>query len=206
MTETNLVNFPLTNLTGIDSLLWDWNGTLLDDVTVNLSVINDMLSRRSLRQLSLTTYKEEFCFPVQSFHRKIGFDFEKESIEEISAEYHATYKLYENGINLNADTPFVLDSLNNKGINQFILSASMKNDLMKMLDDFHLTNRFKGIYAADDICATGKIEIGKQLIRNHSLNSDRMLIVGDTLHDAEVAKSLGINYILYIIFRRSQQL
>ena len=68
---------------------------------------------------------------------------------------------------------------------------------MRMLDRFHLTDKFNGIYGSDNICATGKIGIGQRLIKENFLNPEKALIIGDTLHDAEVAKALGINCILY---------
>lgn len=197
MTKINLTHSPLPDLPDIDTLIWDWNGTLLDDVEVNFKVINKMLSKRGLEPLSLSSYKELFCFPVTSFHRQIGFDFEKESIEDISAEYHAIYRMYESGLKLNADTSFVIDSLREKGTSQYVLSAAMKTDLVKMLCSFDIADKFDGVYGVSDFCATGKVGIGKQLMQDRSLNPQRTLRIGDTLHDAEVAESLGVNYVLY---------
>ncbi|MDR2913768.1 MAG: HAD hydrolase-like protein [Tannerella sp.] len=184
-------------LNTIDTLVWDWNGTLLDDVEMNLKVVNRMLSKRKLKQLSLYTYRDLFCFPVQSFHRKVGFDFEKESIEEISSEYHAIYKEYKNEKKLNIDALFILDTIGRMGIKQYILSAAKKNDLLEETGHFEIINKFEGIYGADDICAVGKIQIGELLVRENQLIPEKTLIIGDTLHDAEVAKALGMNHILY---------
>ena len=184
-------------LSETETLIWDWNGTLLDDVEVNVKVINEMLSKRNLPLLDINTYKEIFCFPVKQFHIRIGIDFDKESIEEISAEYMERYKNYEKDIKLHADVPFILDAINAKGISQYILSAAGTNDLLRMLDRFHLTDKFKGIYGSDNICATGKIGIGQRLIKENSLYPEKALIIGDTLHDAEVAKALEIKCILY---------
>ena len=46
------------------TVIWDWNGTLLDDAPVCVAAINDMLRERSLPQLSAERYQEIFCFPV----------------------------------------------------------------------------------------------------------------------------------------------
>lgn len=184
-------------LSETETLIWDWNGTLLDDVEVNVKVINEMLSKRNLPLLDINTYKEIFCFPVKQFHIRIGIDFEKESIEEISAEYMERYKNYEKDIKLHADVPFILDAINAKGISQYILSAAGTDDLLRMLNRFYLTDKFKGIYGSDNICATGKIGIGQRLIKENSLYPEKALIIGDTLHDAEVAKALEIKCILY---------
>ena len=96
-----------------------------------------------------------------------------------------TYKSYENDLRLNPDADAVLDSLSRKGIRQYILSAAMQDDLVKMLDHFN-TDRFDGI------SGTGKTGAGKQLMQDYSLNPQRTLLIGDTLHDAEIG-----NYILY---------
>mgnify|MGYP002113554030 CR=1 FL=1 len=185
------------SLSEMNTLIWDWNGTLLDDVNANVEVINKMLLKRSLPLLELNRYKDIFCFPVKQFHIRIGIDFNKESIEEVSAEYMELYKSYESSLELNADVPFILDWINSKSINQYILSAAGKDDLLRMLGHFQLTGKFKGIYGSGDICATGKVEIGRKLMEDNALNPDKTLIIGDTLHDAEVAKALGVNCILY---------
>ena len=181
----------------IESIIWDWNGTLLDDVEVNVRTVNEMLVKRGLSQVDIATYKELFCFPVKTFQSLVGFDFEKETFEEIAIEYQATYKLYADEIRLNEDALFVIDLLYQKGAKQYILSAAMQDDLVKMLEGFNIANKFNGIYGVSDIHAAGKIERGKQLMNENLLNPERSLIIGDTLHDAEVAKALGINYLLY---------
>lgn len=193
-TPSKLHSFDLCD---IDTIIWDWNGTLLDDVDVNVKIINRLLSKRNLSELDLAAYKEIFCFPVKHFYHQIGVDLEKESIEEISVEYHTLYKSYEKDIRLNTDTVFILDAIREKGIDQYILSASGKDDLLRLVDHFGLTGKFEKIYGADNICATGKIGIGQILIQENQINPNRTLLIGDTLHDAEVAIALGVHNLLY---------
>jgi len=180
-----------------DTVLWDWNGTLLNDVHANINTINRMLDKRGLNPLNLATYKESFCFPVSRFYRQIGFDLEKETIEQISVEYHVHYKSFESDITIHPDAASILNTFSQKGIQQYILSACIKEDLLRMIDRFGLTSYFQAIYGADDICAHGKIGLGEYLIRHHSLDPSRTLMIGDTLHDAEVARALGVNLLLY---------
>lgn len=189
-------NSPL-NFDDIETVLWDWNGTLLDDLDINVEIINRMLSKRGLKPLDLVSYKNAFCFPIRLFYDRIGIHLENESLEEAAEEYITYYRSCESKINLNTDASFVLNALHQKGINQYILSACGKEDLMRMINRFKLADKFQKIYGADDVCAHGKIGTGKLLIQNHSINSGRTLMIGDTLHDAEVAKAIGINYVLY---------
>ena len=195
--EIKQMKYPFIEQGKIQTVIWDWNGTLLDDVEVNRKIINAMLLRRELKPLDEAAYKDSFCFPVQLFQRRVGFNFEEESVEEISAEYHRSYKIYEKEIRLNVDALSVLNALHARKINQYILSAAAKDDLIKMLNAFDLQDKFVGIYGATDICASGKIAIGKCLMQTHLPNPDTTLLVGDTVHDAEVAESLGIACVLY---------
>ena len=192
MIDTNYINSL-----EIENFIWDWNGTLLDDVEVNVRTVNDMLLKRGLSQLDIATYKEQFCFPVKTFQSLVGFDFELEPFEEVAIEYHSTYKQYENEIKLNEDALFVIDMLYVQGANQYILSAAMQEVLITMLEDFNIADKFNGIYGVSDIHAAGKIERGNQLMKENALDPKKTLIIGDTLHDAEVAEALGINYLLY---------
>ncbi len=191
------MKYPLSGQGKFQTVIWDWNGTLLDDVEVNRKIINTMLLRRGLKPLGEAVYKDSFCFPVQSFQCRIGFNFEEESVEEISEEYHMFYKIYEKEIRLNADATSILNVLHARKIDQYILSAAAKDDLIKMLNAFDLQDKFVEIYGATDICASGKTVIGKCLMQTHLLNPDTTLLVGDTVHDAEVAEALGIACILY---------
>ncbi len=197
MYSSNPVNNLPLKFNEIETVLWDWNGTLLNDVDVNMKIINRMLSKRGLKVLDLASYKNLFCFPIKLFYERIGIDLEKESFEKTAEEYMTNYRSYEDEIGLNAEVPFVLNAIHQKGINQYILSTCAKEDLMRMINHFDLADKFQKIYGADDIHANGKIGTGKLLIQNHSLNPERTLLIGDTLHDAEVAKAIGTNYILY---------
>jgi len=42
------------------NVVWDWNGTLLNDVKVGVNTLNDMLGRRGLPLLSVEDYKEKY--------------------------------------------------------------------------------------------------------------------------------------------------
>ena len=93
------------------NIVWDWNGTLLDDVAVGVDTLNEMLGRRALRLLSVEEYKDRFGFPVVEFYQKIGFDMEKEPLHELSLDFVSTYNKYATSLELNSDVPEVLDNI-----------------------------------------------------------------------------------------------
>ena len=67
-----------------EHIIWDWNGTLLDDVDYCRSIINTILIKNNLPQLSFDRYREVFTFPVQDYYKEAGFDFNKVSFEIIN--------------------------------------------------------------------------------------------------------------------------
>ena len=61
-------------------ILWDWNGTLLDDVELCVDALNRLLvSFGYPQQYSLAEYREIFGFPIEDYYVRAGFDFSKDS-------------------------------------------------------------------------------------------------------------------------------
>ena len=57
------------------NIIWDWNGTLLNDTELSIKCINTLLKRRSLPLLSAEQYREVFGFPIREYYQRIGLDF-----------------------------------------------------------------------------------------------------------------------------------
>jgi len=73
-------------------LIWDWNGTLLDDAWLCRDIMNGQLRKRGLPTLSAERYEAIFDFPVEGYYRKVGFDWKKESFEEAGTEFIVEYE------------------------------------------------------------------------------------------------------------------
>ena len=52
-------------------IIFDWNGTLIDDGNIFVDVLNVLLSRRKLDKINLQIYRDLFCFPIIDFYKKI---------------------------------------------------------------------------------------------------------------------------------------
>jgi len=63
-------------------IIWDWNGTLLNDVEWCIKVMNQLLVQRSLPPISdVSAYYEVFCFPIIKYYKNLKFDFEKNPLK-----------------------------------------------------------------------------------------------------------------------------
>jgi phosphoglycolate phosphatase len=90
----------------------------------------------------------------------------------------------------------VLNSFREKGLRQFVLSAMEHEMLEKTLELKGISQFFEGVAGLKDHYAVSKIDQGKQLIRDFKINVEKAWLIGDTIHDFEVATELGVRCIL----------
>jgi phosphoglycolate phosphatase len=180
----------------IDTIIWDWNGTLLNDIDICIESINSLLSNRGLPLLSREIYLETFGFPVVDYYKKIGFDFQKEPFEIPARQYIEIYTSKIKDCRLHDSTIQVLTFFKNRDYRQLILSASEHGILEDSINHFNINHFFEAFSGLDNHFATSKAELGLQLIHNRSIEPVRACFVGDTTHDFEVATALGCQCIL----------
>lgn len=179
------------------NIVWDWNGTLLNDVEAGVNTLNDMLERRGLSALTRQEYKDRFGFPVIDFYHQVGFDMERESFHDLSVDFVKTYDVYAGNIGLNTYVPEVLTNIRQSGMKQYILSALREDLLQQMLRDFEIDSLFDQACGSDNIYAAGKAERGQRMLKAYDICPEETLMVGDTIHDAEVAGAMGFDCILF---------
>jgi len=179
-----------------DSIIWDWNGTLLNDVDVVVGVINQLLGDRNLALLTVERYLAVFTFPVRQYYEQIGFDFTIEPYEIPAMQFITLYNKAVETCDLHVEVIPILSRLQSAGYRQFILSAMEQEQLEKTVDENGINDFFEDLFGLTDHFAASKIANGLSLIRKHGLNPERTLLVGDTIHDFEVAQAIGCNCVL----------
>lgn len=178
------------------AIIWDWNGTLLDDVDECIRCINRLLQQRNLPLLTKKVYRSIFTFPVKEYYRAAGFDFEKEDFEMPALEFIRCYHQLLKNSNLFPDVVQMLEYFKDKGIKQCILSAMEHNSLVDSLKEKNIFGYFDIVAGIDDHYAHSKTEVGMKLIRQLPFEKEKILMIGDSLHDLEVADELGIECLL----------
>ena len=180
-----------------DTIIWDWNGTLLDDLDLSIKAVNVLLKERDLPILTKERYKEIFGFPVINYYEKAGFDFSKEPFEIPARQYVKLYASGESDLKLFPDVVDTLSFFKYNNYRQIVLSAMKEDNLRKMISNAGISHFFDGIFGIKDNYAREKVSIGKQVVENLNLNPEKCLMIGDTLHDAEVAEQCGFDCILF---------
>jgi phosphoglycolate phosphatase len=177
-------------------IIWDWNGTLLNDVDLSVDIINRILIRRQLNSLSLEEYKKIFTFPIRNYYEKAGLDLSTHSFEDLGIEWMDEYENRRIECSLFEGVENVLSYISGNGIQQSILSAYPHKTLKEIIGFFKLNSFFTHLSGLDNIYASSKIELGKKMIEKIGENSVKILLIGDTIHDYEVAKEIGADCLL----------
>jgi len=179
-------------------IIWDWNGTLFNDVELCANVMNLLLTQESLPNISIQRYKEIFTFPVIEYYKIAGHTFERNSFEVLGKQFMDEYEIRKNNCGLFAGVKELLVELESRNIKQHLLSAYEQNSLNSILKYFAISNYFQNIVGLDNIYAGGKSHLARQLALKIRSNGTvgNILLIGDTIHDYEVAKEINSDCIL----------
>ena len=177
-------------------VIWDWNGTLFDDGELVQDAVNQQLIRLGLPTLDPETYSKIFSHPVQAFYERVGVNFEKVSFDSISSGFHADYGQRRWGCRVRAEALVILKYFSDRGISQSILSAYEQKLLEEIVTEKGIRNFFEAVVGLEDLFGKSKLERGQSYIKSRGLEKCRLLLIGDTDHDAEVAEALGADCIL----------
>ena len=177
-------------------MVWDWNGTLMDDGWLSLEITNGMMARRGLATITPERYQEVFGFPLCDYVRRLGFDLKKETFEQISDEFIGEYERRRRECRLQPGAAEVLEAIGAAGLHQSLLSAYEQQSLEEMVVYFQLNEVFAEVVGLDDHYAGGKIGRGQRWMEKHAAAGSKVVLVGDTLHDWETARAMGVDCVL----------
>ncbi|HHU90551.1 MAG TPA: HAD family hydrolase [Clostridiaceae bacterium] len=173
-------------------IVWDWNGTLLNDAEASCNAANELFKKRNLGSVSIDMYKDKIVYPVINVYIEAGFDFSNESYQDVCDEYIANYLNNSHIISLHKDALAVLKQFKNKGLKQHIVSASDREILTQQIQDHGLRSYFVNILGQDNNRGDSKTLLAEKLVSLVKCEPSEMLFIGDTIHDFEVAKETGM--------------
>ena len=181
-------------------ILWDWNGTLLDDTQAALDTLNIMLARRGGRPIAMDFYRDHFAFPVKPFYKSIGVCLENEDWDALAREYHDIYARQPK--RLNAEAIAALERAKAAGARQAIISALRQDLLDAATAALGVATYMDLVYGVDNLDGASKLDRARELLKAIALPGGSagepvdVCLIGDALHDKEVADALGIRCVL----------
>lgn len=171
-------------------IIWDFNGTILDDIQIGIDSINCLLRKRGISPIESTEhYRSLFGFPIIDYYKRLGFDFDSESYDDVAVEWVEQYNSRRRKATVHGDVKRLLDKFKEENIKQLIISATERNMLSEQIDELGLSKYFDEILGIDDIKATSKTHVAVEWREEHP---DAIpLFIGDTDHDMDTARAMG---------------
>lgn len=178
-------------------IIWDWNGTLFDDVGIGIDAMNEMLKMKGVdNYLGVDKYREIFGFPVSEYYKRVGFDFDVHPFDELAQLYISIYSPLQKKAALFPDVKKVLEWFRSMGADQVVISACEKNRLYEQINQFDIMEYFSDVIGTDDNFAVSKFRLAERWFKENSVKPDNAVFIGDTVHDFEVARFVGCRCIL----------
>ena len=177
-------------------LVWDWNGTLLDDLTLVVECTNQAFASVGGRPVGADEHRRRFRRPVSEFYAEIlGRAVTEEEFGDLDRIFHDTYRLGLTGMRLAADA---MDALRSWEGTQSLLSMWFHAELVPAVGTYGLA----GVFSRVDGLRT---EVGGHLKAGHlaahleglGLAGDQVVLIGDSLDDGAAAETVGAKAVLY---------
>jgi len=175
----------------INHVIFDWNGTLLDDVDLAVTAVSVCCRRYGVQAIDKSTYRRKFRFPIQSFYADLGFNFENVPFPELVRSYLNLFDSRVVECRLHHSARTLLSKLSAAGVPVSILSASQQGTLEQTLRHKGIAHHFAHVVGLDDEHAASKLARSMELAERLGCDPRRVLFVGDTDHDAQVAHANG---------------
>ncbi len=179
-----------------DFVLWDWNGTLLDDLEMNLEIMKELMVENGLEDVpSKEFYLEHFGFPIGDFYELLGFDFSKVDYLKLADDYVEKYEERFKTTPLFKNAEKTLKTLFENGVHQAVISATGHERLVSQVGHFEISKVFDAVLGTENDLGKGKTAVAEEWLKKSRADPKRVVFIGDTLHDLETAKAIGCNCI-----------
>ena len=168
-------------------IIWDFNGSLVDDAWLFTKIINTMLSNHGLKKISINDYRNVFCFPIEKYYRRLGFNFEITPFDFLSNEFISHYNRHKYQAKLYSGVNKLLKKIQSRKIDMCLLSAQNHSSLIELSKYYGIHSIFKVVQGTDNINARGKSGLAKKIISLFDYESEEVLFIGDTNMDVDLA-------------------
>jgi len=176
-------------------VVWDWNGTLLDDTHAVLKSVNRVCLHFGREEVSLAEWRAMFSRPLLAcYERLLGRPLSTRDWAEIDLLYHEEYRALLDTCRLATGVP---DHLHDWPGTQSLLSMWFHDELVPLITTYGLVGLFTRVDGLR--LATGggsKAEHLAEHLHHQGLDPADVVVIGDVADDAEAARHVGARAVL----------
>lgn len=178
-----------------NTIIWDFNGTLIDDVGAALGAVNDMLLRRNQNVITLDEYYKAVDTPIWKFYEQV-FIPDTITPDEAIAEFDSGYEKHLKPDPLMEGAADVLSHFKGAHKRQIVVSASHIDKVRPRLGELGISDFFHTVLARCDYMAGDKTYLAQRYFAENSIDPKEAVVIGDCVADWQMAKFLHCDCIL----------
>ena len=175
--------------------LFDWNGTLQDDLHAAVAATNALLADQGKAPISVERYRDVFSFPARGCYEALGIDVEHHDWNALCDRFFSVFAA-QPSVRLFPGAARALRTLRAAGATLSIVSSSEENELERALARHGVRDLFGTVSGHSDAAAGSKVGRARDLFAALGAEPAGACVVGDTGHDKEVADALGCACVL----------
>ena len=180
-------------------VVWDWNGTLFDDLNVVLAAVNRGVEPFGVPPVTLDHYRDHYTRPVKRFYDDLlGRALTQDEWKELDERFHAGYRELLDRAHLSEDAREALETVAQRGITQSLLSMFPHDELVPLVERLGIAHYFDRIDGLRGEPGDAKAAYLEEHLRWLIIDEDpsTVLVVGDTPDDAVAAGHVGAQCVL----------
>lgn len=180
-------------------VVWDWNGTLFDDLHIVLAAVNLGIEPFDVPPVTLDHYREHYTRPVKRFYdRLVGRELSNAEWEDLDQRFHVGYRELLDHANLSEDAHEALEAVADRGITQSLLSMFPHSELVPLVERLGIAEYFDRIDGLRGPAGDAKAAYLEEHLTWLIAGEDpaTVLVIGDTPDDAVAARHVGAACVL----------
>jgi phosphoglycolate phosphatase-like HAD superfamily hydrolase len=185
-------------------VVWDWNGTLLDDLEAVVAAVNVSLAGLGEPPIDETRYRRHYTRPVRRFYETLlGRAVDDDEMSEIDRVFHEAYQPLAEGLTLGEDARQAVAAAHDAGATQSVLSMWWHDSLTAAVRRVGLEDYLVAVDGSRG-GAPGREKAGHlaehlKRVRGEipGLGLDAIVMIGDITDDADAAEEAGISCVLF---------
>ena len=179
-------------------IVWDWNGTLLDDNDAVVSAVNAVCSSFGREHIDLDHWRSVFSRPLlQCYERLLGRSLDNDDWARIDVLYHDVYRELLHTCRLAQGVPDVLRDWHADGRSQSLLSMWFHDELVPLVAELGLEKLFTRIDGLQDEIGGGSKAVHlKRHLEVQAIDPAEAILIGDVIDDAHAAEQAGTQCVL----------
>lgn len=179
-------------------LVWDWNGTLLDDLAIVVESVNVGLAAYGGSPIDADGYRSHYTRPVSLFYeRLLGRAVTDTEWVHINEVFHQAYFARIDQVGLAPDAGAALDTARDRGLRQSVLSMAPHDHLVEIVDRLSLAVYFDAVCGSQGNRGAEKAASLAEHMAVLEAEPATVVVVGDVPDDAAAAAAVGAKAVLF---------